>query len=60
MVILELDFCVEMGILGGRFMILEGLLEGIKEQLSDFNLFFKGDSSDKERVSKIEIFCQEV
>lgn len=56
----ELDFCAEMGTLGGRFTTLEGLLEGIKEQLSDSNPFFKGDSSDKERASKIEIFCQEV
>lgn len=60
MAIPELDFCAEMGTLGGRFTTLEGLLEGIKEQLSDSNPFFKGDSSDKERASKIEIFCQEV
>lgn len=60
MAIPELDFCAEMGTLGGRFTTLEGLLEGIKEQLSDSNPFFKGDSSDREKANKIEIFCQEV
>lgn len=60
MAIPELDFCAEMGTLGGRFTTVEGLLEGIKDQLSGSNPFFKGDSSDKVKANKIEIFCQEV
>ncbi|XP_078324355.1 zinc finger protein ZPR1-like [Crassostrea virginica] len=60
MAIPELDFCAEMGTLGGRFTTLEGLLENIKEHLSDSNPFFKGDSSDKEKANKIEMFCQEI
>ena len=60
MAIPELDFCAEIGTLGGRFTTLEGLLENIKEHLSDSNPFFKGDSSDKEKANKIEMFCQEI
>ncbi|XP_061164309.1 zinc finger protein ZPR1-like [Saccostrea echinata] len=60
MAIPELDFAAEMGTLGGKFTTLEGLLVDIKGQLSGSNPFFTGDSSDKQRAKKIEIFCQEI
>lgn len=56
----ELDFDAEMGTLGGKFTTLEGLLENIKDQLSDSNPFFGGDTSDKKTADKIELFCKEI
>lgn len=55
----ELDFDMEPGTLGGKFTTVEGLLQDVKNQLSN-NPFFGGDSSQSNMSSRLRDFCQKL
>lgn len=55
----ELELSTGMGTLGGKFTTVEGLLTDIRNQLSETNPFL-GDSSQKERIEKIKLFCSQI
>lgn len=54
----ELDLELVAGTLGGKYTTLEGLLEDIREQLTKFNPFAMGDSSQAEQKSKMTEFLE--
>ncbi|XP_067826922.1 zinc finger protein ZPR1 [Heptranchias perlo] len=56
----ELDFELGMGILGGKFTTLEGLLLNVKELIVEKNPFFVGDSTVPERSNKLREFGQKL
>ncbi|XP_021375953.1 zinc finger protein ZPR1-like [Mizuhopecten yessoensis] len=56
----EMDFETDFGTLGGKFTTLEGLLQNVKDHLSGPNSFFQGDSSQPERKSKLDDFCNQL
>ncbi|XP_078062337.1 zinc finger protein ZPR1 isoform X2 [Mustelus asterias] len=56
----ELEFELGMGILGGKFTTLEGLLTDVKELIVVKNPFIAGDSSAPERSEKLREFGQKL
>ncbi|XP_060702633.1 zinc finger protein ZPR1 [Hemiscyllium ocellatum] len=56
----ELEFQLGMGILGGKFTTLEGLLTDMKELIIAKNPFFAGDSSAPEKSEKLREFGQKL
>ncbi|XP_041030414.1 zinc finger protein ZPR1 isoform X1 [Carcharodon carcharias] len=56
----ELEFELGMGILGGKFTTLEGLLTDVKELIVVKNPFFAGDSTVPERSEKLKEFGQKL
>ncbi|XP_067910281.1 zinc finger protein ZPR1 [Heterodontus francisci] len=56
----ELDFELGMGILGGKFTTLEGLLTNVKELIVVKNPFFVGDSNVPDRSEKLREFGQKL
>ncbi|XP_072094380.1 zinc finger protein ZPR1 isoform X2 [Mobula birostris] len=56
----ELEFELGMGILGGKFTTLEGLLADVKELIVTKNPFFIGDSNDPERSAKLKEFASKL
>uniref|UniRef100_UPI00398F7B52 zinc finger protein ZPR1 n=1 Tax=Pristiophorus japonicus TaxID=55135 RepID=UPI00398F7B52 len=56
----ELEFELGMGILGGKFTTLEGLLTDVKELIVVKNPFFTGDSTVLERSKKLREFGQKL
>ncbi|XP_072885935.1 zinc finger protein ZPR1 [Hemitrygon akajei] len=56
----ELEFELGMGILGGKFTTLEGLLADVKELIVTKNPFFIGDSNDPEKFVKLKEFASKL
>jgi len=56
----ELDFEVGAGTLGGKFTTIEGLLVAMKEQLSERNPLFCGDSTTSELKERMQEFTQKM
>jgi zinc finger protein len=44
--------------LGGKFTTIEGLLGNIKDQISQQNPLFSGDSADPTMKDKMVLFCE--
>lgn len=59
-IIPELEFELGMAALAGKFTTLEGLLNDIKDLIVSKNPFICGDSSDKDRVEKLEDFAEKI
>ncbi|XP_051896037.1 zinc finger protein ZPR1 [Pristis pectinata] len=53
----ELEFELGMGILGGKFTTLEGLLADVKELIVTKNPFYAGDSNVPEKSVKLKEFA---
>ncbi|XP_069750723.1 zinc finger protein ZPR1 [Narcine bancroftii] len=56
----DLEFELGMGILGGKFTTLEGLLTDIKELIVAKNPFYAGDSNDREKFVKLKEFADKL
>lgn len=59
-IIPELEFELGMAALGGKFTTLEGLLKDIKDLIVSKNPFVCGDSSDTDRVQKLNEFGEKI
>ncbi|XP_041836882.1 zinc finger protein ZPR1 [Melanotaenia boesemani] len=59
-IIPELEFELGMAALGGKFTTLEGLLKDIKDLTVSKNPFVCGDSSDTDRVQKLNEFGEKI
>lgn len=51
---IDLELSIGSGFLGGRLTTVEGLLLSIKEELESKSIFFKGDSTEKDRKNCFE------
>eukprot|EP01117_Protostelium_nocturnum_P001734 TRINITY_DN1213_c0_g1_i1.p1 TRINITY_DN1213_c0_g1~~TRINITY_DN1213_c0_g1_i1.p1 ORF type:complete len:497 (+),score=155.70 TRINITY_DN1213_c0_g1_i1:79-1569(+) len=56
----EKDLKLTRGTLGGRFTTVEGLLQGVKEDLMKTNAFLSGDSGEAERKGKFSKFLDQM
>jgi zinc finger protein len=56
----ERELKITRGTLGGRFTTVEGLLDGVKNDLTRANPFVLGDSSKEEFADKYKTFLEEM
>lgn len=54
----ELDLELLPGTLGGKYTTLEGMVEDIRDQLTRFNPFAMGDSTQPEQKAKMDLFVE--